>query len=192
MMEHAQHAQQAQHAGQAEQAQHTQMMEQAQQTQQTQQANQEQQATQDHQATQAGQAKQAGQASLADQVQMMRQAQMVVDGLFDPPKSGNGNIIADIFDAASCILGSFVGSRLCKAPQSTEVVNVTPGTTTTTTNTNISNTYQYSYTTDTSGNYHIQITPGNGKAACSYTVPPTQVSVLASTIAALAAQCVSQ
>ncbi|KAL7794293.1 hypothetical protein V8C37DRAFT_377136 [Trichoderma ceciliae] len=133
------------------------------------------------------------QAQQADRAQMMEQAQMAVNGLFDPPRSGNGNIIGDIFDTAACILGSFVGSRTCQKREP-ETVHVT-GNNHDHDNDNSSSSssaYQYSYTTDSDGNYHIQINPSGGKSNCSYTVSKDDAQVLATTINQLASKCLSK
>ncbi|KAM0263719.1 hypothetical protein ACHAQJ_001033 [Trichoderma viride] len=132
---------------------------------------------------------QTQQTQQADQAKMMEQGQMVVNGLFDPPRSGNGNIIGDIFDTAACILGSFIGSRTCQ-----QIVHVTgdehhnDGNS----NSSTSSAYQYSYTTDSDGDYHIQISPSGGKPSCSHTVAKDDASVLANTINQLASKCLSK
>ncbi|KAM0511395.1 hypothetical protein ACHAPE_009910 [Trichoderma viride] len=136
----------------------------------------------------------------AKDAQMMQQMQMAADGFFDPPRSGNSNIIADIFDTAACIFGSFVGSRTCQ-PSST-IVHVTGdnsnanananSSTSTSTSTSTSASYQYSYSTDSDGNYHIQINPGGNKSNCTYTVSKDDAAVLANTINQLATKCLSK
>ncbi|KAL6693384.1 hypothetical protein J3F84DRAFT_350791 [Trichoderma pleuroticola] len=154
------------------------------------------------QVQQAGQAQMMEQAQMMQQdqmmqqAQMMEQAQMAVNGLFDPPRSGNGNIIGDIFDTAACILGSFVGSRSCRKGDP-QVINITGdnhhndnnnGSSSSSTSTS----YQYSYTTDSDGDYHIEIIPGGNKSNCNYTVAKEDAAVLATTINALAAKCLNK
>ncbi|PON21972.1 hypothetical protein TGAM01_v209228 [Trichoderma gamsii] len=140
------------------------------------------------------QAQQANDAKMMDQSNMVQQIQMAADGLFDPPRNGNGNIIGDIFDTAACILGSFVGGRSCpsRIPSST-TVNIT-GDDHHNDNANVSTSasYQYSYSTDSDGNYHIQINPGGNKSNCTYTVSKDDAAVLANTINQLATKCLSK
>ncbi|KAL7920627.1 hypothetical protein ACQKWADRAFT_314693 [Trichoderma austrokoningii] len=138
------------------------------------------------------------QAQQAKDAQMMKQLQMATNGLFDPPRSGDGNIIADIFDTASCILGSFIGSQNCqrRVPTST-IVNVTgddhhDDNANANASTSSSSSYQYSYSTDSDGNYHIQINPGGNKSNCTYAVSKDDAAVLANTINQLATKCLSK
>ncbi|KAL6817524.1 hypothetical protein V8C40DRAFT_281722 [Trichoderma camerunense] len=144
------------------------------------------------------QAQQAGQAQMMEQAHMMEQAQMAVNGLFDPPRNGNGNIIGDIFDTAACILGSFVGSRTCRKGDP-EVINITSdghhndnNNSSSSSSSSTSTSYQYSYTTDSDGNYHIEIIPGGNKSNCTYTVAKEDAAVLATTINALATKCLNK
>ncbi|PTB40274.1 hypothetical protein M441DRAFT_48128 [Trichoderma asperellum CBS 433.97] len=131
------------------------------------------------------------QAQQANDAQMMQQVEMAAKSLFDPPRNGNGNIIADIFDTAACILGSFIGARTC--PSST-IIQV-PGDDHHNDNSNssvsTSTSYQYTYSTDSDGNYHIQIIPGGSKSSCTYTVSKNDVGALANTINQLAAKCIN-
>ncbi|PNP55985.1 hypothetical protein THARTR1_03922 [Trichoderma harzianum] len=147
------------------------------------------------QAQQAGQAQMMEQAQMMQQAQMMEQAQMAVNGLFDPPRSGNSNIIGDIFDTAACILGSFVGSRSCRKGDP-EVINITGDNHHNDNNngssSSTSTSYQYSYTTDSDGDYHIEIIPGGNKSNCNYTVAKEDAAVLATTINALATKCLNK
>ncbi|KAM0451551.1 hypothetical protein ACHAPV_009980 [Trichoderma viride] len=136
------------------------------------------------------------QAQQAKDAQMMQQMQMATDGLFDPPRSGNGNIIGGIFDTAACIFGSFVGSRTCPSrnPSST-TVNITGDdhhNDNANANASTSASYQYTYSTDSDGNYHIQINPGGNKPNCTYTVSKDDAAVLANTINRLATKCLSK
>ncbi|KAL7929718.1 hypothetical protein V8C35DRAFT_331052 [Trichoderma chlorosporum] len=129
------------------------------------------------------------QAQQSNQAQMMAQMQMAANGLFDPPRRGNGNIIGDIFDTAACVLGGFVfGSQACNKRDPT-VVTVDSHRND---NSSTSTTYQYSYTTDSNGDYHIEIVPGGNKSNCSYTIPKDDATVLATTINQLAAKCISK
>ncbi|KAJ4857874.1 hypothetical protein T069G_08771 [Trichoderma breve] len=138
------------------------------------------------------QAQQAGQAQMMEQAHMMEQAQMAVNGLFDPPRNGNGNIIGDIFDTAACILGSFVGSRTCRKGDP-EVINITSDSHhNDNSSSSTSTSYQYSYTIDSDGDYHIEITPGGNKSNCTYTVAKEDAAVLATTISALATKCLNK
>lgn len=138
------------------------------------------------------QAQQANDAQMMDQVKMMQQAETAVNGLFDPPRNGNGNIIADIFDTASCIFGALLGSHACQ-PSNT-IVHVT-GDDHHSDNSNASvstsSSYQYTYSTDSDGNYHIQINPGGNKSNCNYTVSKDDAGALANTINQLATKCLS-
>lgn len=143
------------------------------------------------------QAQQANQAQMMQQAQMMEQAQMAVNGLFDPPRNGNGNIIGDIFDTAACILGSFVGSRTCHRGDP-EITNITGSShrndndNNSSSSSSTSSSYQYSYTSDENGDYHIRIVPGGGKSDCNYTVAKDDAQVLANTINQLASKCLSK
>ncbi|KAF3067883.1 hypothetical protein CFAM422_008549 [Trichoderma lentiforme] len=130
------------------------------------------------------QTQQAGQAQMTGQAQMMEQAQMAVNGLFDPPRNGNGNIIGDIFDTAACILGAFVGSRRCDKDLNDNNNSSSSSSTSTS--------YQYSYTIDSDGDYHIEIIPGGNKSNCTYTVAKEDAAVLATTINALATKCLNK
>ncbi|KAK4059030.1 hypothetical protein Trihar35433_11250 [Trichoderma harzianum] len=141
------------------------------------------------------QAQQAGQAQMMRQAQMMEQAQMAVNGLFDPPRRGNGNIIGDIFDTAACILGSFIGSRSCDR-RDPQVIDITSDNhhndnNNSSSSSSTSTSYQYSYTTDSDGDYHIEIIPGGNKSNCTYTVAKEDAAVLATTINALATKCLN-
>ncbi|UKZ68205.1 uncharacterized protein TrAtP1_009240 [Trichoderma atroviride] len=115
-----------------------------------------------------------------------------------PPRSGNGNLIADIFDTAACIFGSFIGSRTCQPSNaSSTIVHVTDdGHRNDNANANVSTStsasYQYTYSTDSDGNYHIQINPGGNKSNCTYTVSKDDAAVLANTINQLATKCLSK
>ncbi|RFU81415.1 hypothetical protein TARUN_778 [Trichoderma arundinaceum] len=146
---------------------------------------------------QAQQAQQADQSQMLQQTQMMHQMQMAANDLFDPPRNGNGNIIADIFDTASCIIGGFIGSRTCTRP-ATNVIHLTSddhhshNDNSSTSSSSTSSSYQYNYSTDSDGNYHITITPGGGKASCNYTVSKEDAQILATTINQLAAKCLSK
>ncbi|KAH8123896.1 hypothetical protein ACSS6W_005845 [Trichoderma asperelloides] len=132
------------------------------------------------------------QAQQANDAQMMQQVEMAVKSLFDPPRTGNGNIIGDIFDTAACILGSFIGARTCQ-PSST-IVQVTGDdhhNDNSNSSVSTSTSYQYTYSTDSDGNYHIQINPGGSKSSCTYTVAKNDVGALANTINQLAAKCIN-
>ncbi|KAL6901100.1 hypothetical protein GGI43DRAFT_383443 [Trichoderma evansii] len=142
------------------------------------------------------QAQQAKDAQMMDHGEMMQRVQMATNGLFDPPRNGNGNIIGDIFDIASCILGSFVGSRTCRQPTST-IVNVTGDdrhndNSNNNSSVSTSASYQYTYSTDSDGNYRIQINPGGNKSTCNYTVSKDDAGALANTINQLATKCLSK
>ncbi|UKZ81735.1 hypothetical protein TrVFT333_009507 [Trichoderma virens FT-333] len=149
------------------------------------------------QTQQANQAHMMEQADMMGQAQMMEQAQMAANGLFDPPRNGNGNIIGDIFDTAACILGSFVGStRTCRKGEP-DVINITTdhrndNNNNSSSSSSTSSSYQYSYNTDSDGNYRIQIVPGGNKSNCNYTIPKSDAQVLATTINQLAAKCLGQ
>lgn len=142
------------------------------------------------------QAQQANDAQMMDQSKMMQQMQMAADGLFDPPRNGTSNIIADIFDTASCIIGGFIGSHTCRSGDTSSTnVHVT-GDDHHNDNDNASAStsasYQYTYSTDSDGNYHIQINPGGNKSNCTYTVSKDDAAVLANTINQLATKCLSK
>lgn len=142
------------------------------------------------------QAQQANNAQMMDQSQMMQQVQMAANGLFDPPRNGNGNIIGDIFDTAACILGSFVGSRTCQRQPSSNTIVQVSGDDHHNDNNNASastsTSYQYTYSTDSDGNYRIQINPGGNKPTCNYTVSKDDAGALANTINQLATKCLSK